>query len=515
MPRGLIGVERPDLLLEWHPTLNGKHPDQVTCGSSYRAWWICSDLEKNVCGHHVYQSSVVSRASKNGKGNGCPFCSGSQVCPCKSLATLRPDILTEWDWVRNTIDPRKLSIKSSQTASWVCLNHKSCDQHRWTTTIYQRTTGAGSGCPYCDHHTGKVCLCDSMGTLFPSLIQEWDFERNIGINPYALAPRSHIKCWWKCDKSTCEHVHSYQATPKNRCGVNGTECPRCDHNIVCEHGCDSFGVLYPDLLREWDWELNTSIGLDPYKCFPGSSALRAHWICETHKTCNLHRWSTMIRDRVNNNLGCPYCGKRNLCPCKTFPALYPSIFEEWNYDRNIGIDPYLLHRCSEIRVWWRCRSCSNEWECRLPDRTYGDSGCPKCASSKGEAAINKHLESLGIEYSKKRVKIDDNRHEFDCVAKIPYMDNFVYLYIEFDGEQHFRMCSWYKVEGTFEMRHQRDLDKDRWCLANGVPLLRVPYTQIDNIPSILNEIISRIHHYTYTDLLTPNGSYYTINGNFI
>ena len=60
-----LGVKHPYLTEEWHSVLNGHHsPYDYTCGSKFKAWWICRDCKSD------YISPIVNRVS----GKGCPYC---------------------------------------------------------------------------------------------------------------------------------------------------------------------------------------------------------------------------------------------------------------------------------------------------------------------------------------------------------------------------------------------------------------------------------------------------------
>ena len=71
------------------------------------------------------------------------------------------------------------------------------------------------------------------------------------------------------------------------------------------------------------------------------------------------------------------------------------------------------------------------------------------------------------------------------------------LCIEFDGKQHFREgIGW--VKGTYQFTFQdwkclskRDDIKSQWCVENDVALLRIAYTQITSIPSILSKVVQK------------------------
>jgi len=76
---------RPDVVAQWHPTLNGElTADMVAVGSGRKIWWIC---EKG----HEWPATINSRTKP--KGTGCPICSGNKVLTdYNGLATLRPEI---------------------------------------------------------------------------------------------------------------------------------------------------------------------------------------------------------------------------------------------------------------------------------------------------------------------------------------------------------------------------------------------------------------------------------------
>ena len=55
----------------------------------------------------------------------------------------------------------------------------------------------------------------------------------------------------------------------------------------------------------------------------------------------------------------------------------PSLAEEWDIDKNQGIDPNCITRGSHKKVWWKCKLCGFEWEAVVKDRVSGR-GCPAC-----------------------------------------------------------------------------------------------------------------------------------------
>jgi hypothetical protein len=332
----------------------------------------------------------------------------------------------------------------------------------------------------------------------------WDWERN-EVDPKNILPDSNKSVHWICINSLCEHPHRWTVSPANKKG-----CPRCCNHNVCEYGCDSFGKLFPDLLTEWDWEENDKLELNPFK-IARSSNVKVHWKC-TKGECGHHKWSTSPNKRTTMERGCPFCAGNKTCICTSFPMMSPELYKEWHPTKNT-IDPYNIRKSSSYVVWWCCSKCSYEWQASLNTRDgYLGRGCPKCAYSKGESIIDKYLTNRGIEHKPYVVKIKGNIHEFDFMVIVPYGPWYIILIIEFDGEQHFKdLPFFHKKQGrkSFESRHVRDLDKDEWCRLNNIPFLRIPYTKMAEIESILDDMINNIGYHQYVKLLSTPSDYYT------
>lgn len=122
----------PELGKQWHPSRNSKSPDMVSLNSHFKAWWICSE-------GHEWEALVKTRS----RGNGCRVCAGQQVVfGVSDLTSSRPDLLLEWDFERNSIDPSTIFPGTNKKIHWKCKLG-----HRWEATGGHRS--AGQGCPYC------------------------------------------------------------------------------------------------------------------------------------------------------------------------------------------------------------------------------------------------------------------------------------------------------------------------------------------------------------------------------
>jgi protein-arginine kinase activator protein McsA len=87
---------------------------------------------------------------RNLGGAGCPYCAGKMVTLENSLAMKRLDLMEEWDYSKNTLNPLKLTLGSGKKAFWIC---QKCG-HSWKAGIASRS-GRGDGCPNCYSSFGE------------------------------------------------------------------------------------------------------------------------------------------------------------------------------------------------------------------------------------------------------------------------------------------------------------------------------------------------------------------------
>ena len=265
-------------------------------------------------------------------------------------------LMAEWDWEKNNelgFEPNKLTCGSDKKAWWMCGKG-----HEWQATVGSRNNGAG--CPFC---SGRMPIkgCTDIQTVNPSLIEEWDYEKNDKFSPDNILPNSHAKVWWKC-----RNEHEWQATLANR--IKGRGCPYCAGRYAIA-GKTDLQTANPSLANEWNYARN--ISLTPSDVLPNSHQ-NAWWLCS-----NGHEWQARIDSR-NKGAGCPYCAGRYAIAGKTdLQTLNPLLAKEWNYEKNMGLFPENMMPNSEEKVWWICGK-GHEWQAKIKDRNNGN-GCPICS----------------------------------------------------------------------------------------------------------------------------------------
>lgn len=145
------------------------------------------------------------------------------------------------------------------------------------------------------------------------------------------------------------------------------------------------------------------------------------------------------------------------------------------------------------RAQWVCRcKCGNEIITTgklLRDGHKLSCGCMK--KSKGEFQIELLLEKQGISYAEQyTVYIEQNNYEVK--QKHPYYFDFAILdnnkqllyLIEYDGSQHFiykENSDFWNDKDQFNKTQIRDQLKNQWCRDNNIPLIRIPYTHLDEL----------------------------------
>lgn len=195
-------------------------------------------------------------------------------------------------------------------------------------------------------------------------------------------------------------------------------------------------------------------------------------------------WQAQPADLMRGK-GCPVCANesRRLKRRKN-PADFLTEIQQINKDINI-IGTYINNY---EKIECECKICGFHWEVS-PHNLLAGKSCPNCNKSKGEKEIAKILDMYHIQYF--------SQHSFDECKNINKLkfDFYLPLYnlcIEYDGEQHFRPVSFgcsnlEKVKQNYENTKNNDKIKNQFCKQNQIDLLRIKYTEFNNIDTILKQ----------------------------
>lgn len=194
----------PDIAKYYHSTLNKKPVEEIVAGSHDNVWWFCNK-------GHEYKSSAMNKTRQN---DGCPYCSGRYASPGNNLAEDNSLLAQEFDLEKNfPLTPSDVTPRSAKRYFWLCPN-----SHSYEARLSDRNGPKSTGC----------AECNSLAFSNPHLLTEFDYDKNIGIDPKKVSRgASRIRIWWLCSK----FGHSYLATPNSRTSKRRpTSCPDCVRN---------------------------------------------------------------------------------------------------------------------------------------------------------------------------------------------------------------------------------------------------------------------------------------------
>jgi hypothetical protein len=431
--------QNPQLAEEWHPELNGDRlPSMVTVNSSKKAWWNCKK------GHNYYTSVVV----RNKGGFPCPYCSGRLGWPGESnIEVICPEIFSQWDNSRNTLDPNYLSIRSTYIAWWICPKGHSYDSRIKNRCIF------GHGCPYCSGNRVLKGFND-FASRNPDLLRQWNYSKNV-IDPETITQYSNQKAWWKCSEA-----HEWESVVSKRT-IEGRGCPYCVGQKTLK-GYNDLESKYPIISLEWDTAKNKIL---PSQITSGTRK-KAWWLCSKN-----HSYDMSIFARTRRNASCPYCsGQKLLLGFNDLVTTHPLLIKEWDNELN-DKSPEEVSRGSVYRAFWKCYKGHN-WRTAVCNRTNRNpTGCPKCsqvATSKIQQAVHKQLLTI-IPDLKCDVRIPVVFKTRKSMS-VDMVSDALKVVIEYDGlYYHSGQCSGKPIQ--WHLDHDRD--KTQALLDAGYRVVRI------------------------------------------
>lgn len=159
-------------------------------------------------------------------------------------------------------------------------------------------------------------------------------------------------------------------------------------------------------------------------------------------------------------------------------------------DEYLPISEYVSSR-DKIELYHN--ECGKSYMVR-PNEFLQGNRCPNCKRSEGEVRISNILKIKGISFIEE-LSFDGFVGEYNVPYKYDFgvlsQENELLFLIEFDGEQHFRPVDFFGGQKGFESRQKNDRLKDEYAKFNNIPLLRIPYTEIDRVEEIIDEYLSK------------------------
>lgn len=422
------------LMSEWDWEENDRcelDPKKLTLGSGEKANWVCTK-------GHKWVASIVDRT---GKGLGCPYCSNKRILPgYNDLQSQRPDLMADWDYEANTLDPSAVAVKSSKTAAWICPKG-----HKYNKAIYKRA--AGEGCPSCAKALRtsfpEQCFFFYIKKVYPDAINSYReiFDNGMELDIFIPSVKTGIEydgVFWHDQSGLSREEKKYHICKENHIRLfrikegsftdfadNADRIwfipQKCDYQLLdfyitdlLKHLIfwsanlpdvnvardkleilefktlrfeDSLAALYPEIAKEWHPSKNGKLTPDLF--IPGSSE-RAWWLCSK---CG-NEWQASIVNRTKGH-GCDICAtsRRKITKKDTILSRRGSIDKkwcllDWDYEENEYGPEYYTNGSGEV-VSWRCHNCGYKWKTPICNRTRDyKNGCPLCSGKEIVSGIN-------------------------------------------------------------------------------------------------------------------------------
>lgn len=255
----MVADKCPELINQWHPTLNGEHtPYNTSYGSGYQAWWILEYYDDRTGNSFVFEwpAAVYHRT----KGEGCPYLTGKKVYPgFNDLATICPSIAEQVHPVLNGgLTACDIFAFSNKKIWWIYpyddpISGKHYD-FEWEAEVASRVNG--NGCPFISNQRLWKGYND-FATRYPKLAEQWNYSLNKK-RPEDYMPNSKEEVWWIYpydDPVSGKHFDfEWKARITNRVQDNGG-CPFLSGNAVWV-GYNDLPSKRQDLADQWDYKKN-------------------------------------------------------------------------------------------------------------------------------------------------------------------------------------------------------------------------------------------------------------------
>lgn len=212
---------------------------------------------------------------------------------------------------------------------------------------------------------------------------------------------------------------------------------------------------------------------------PTSKQHSTFWFCKCH-LCN--KIYSVSRDSLVNNQSscCNHCKGE-----KIRNKVQERGLTTWKKGDRFGLLEILgsdgvKGRHSYVKCQCDCGNIVSVRTEHLKGQYHGRTISCGCASqSSGELKIIQLLTKYNIDF-KTQYRISDFNisSPFDFAL---FQNGELLGLIEYDGEQHFISVDFFGGEEKLKLQQQRDKNKNEWCKKNNIRLIRIPYTDYDNL----------------------------------
>jgi very-short-patch-repair endonuclease len=327
------------------------------------------------------------------------------------------------------------------------------------------------GCPKCDGiiEQKKITQDDFLQIVREKHGEKWD------LSTVQYRSKSQI-----LGLSCPDCNESFNTTPEKL--MDGLGCPRCEGRIKdLRYYVEEAKKVHGD---KYDYS-------ECYLTYEKKHQILNNIRCEIHGF-----FSTRADVHIKMKCRCPKCyPQKDKIPLEERRDAYIRRAIERHGEGRFDYSQVDYHRKRD-KVKIRCIIHDYWFYQSLEEHTKKKSmgGCPLCSETTGEREVRLFLEKKKLEYTA-QMEIENIRPD---ILKLQYMrvDFYVKKYrliIEYNGEQHYKNCGWYKnSKRNLEMQQLRDEVLREYCQKFNFNLLEIKYSEFDNIGKLINAKIKEI-----------------------
>jgi len=208
-----------------------------------------------------------------------------------------------------------------------------------------------------------------------------------------------------------------------------------------------------------------------------------------HNTCG-HTWNVVPKVFIKTQgTRCPKCFTQKVRKenDEFLKQVYEQVKDEYTF-----LEEY---QTNDTKIYVRHNSelCDfHEYKVTPDGFLNSHNRCPRCneiiKESKGIRKISEYLDQLEIKYKKEHPITEDEVENKRSRLRFDFYLTEYNIAIEYDGSQHYNR-KFNMSEEEFLNTQERDKRKNKFCLENNIPLLRIPYFKESNIDDILQKFL--------------------------
>ena len=205
-----------------------------------------------------------------------------------------------------------------------------------------------------------------------------------------------------------------------------------------------------------------------------------------------YEWEAKPNNLLKGNTGCPKCAG-------TMKLTHKKFMEKFNKQNKNANDIEIIgtYINGKTKIKCRCKFDGHEWEATPNDLLTKNCGCPRCNISKGEKRIAQYLDNLGIHYIYDKKYFNDLVGTGGGLMRPDFIIPSLKIWIEYDGIQHYEATDFtstmseHQIQEKFKKVQKNDQIKNQYAKDNNWTLIRIPFTEYDNIEQILAAYIEQ------------------------